>query len=227
MMNTAKHLGQAIKRLRNARKLTLQALADAIDSDVGNISRMERGMQEIKNATLEAIAVALGSTPSRIWQLAEQLSKGVNAVHDAIAPYDASSNIVPLQRGVNTYPVIAWETVGNWNDMEKQKAIEEEHYPCPVECSANTFVLRVNGISMAPQFSEGDLIFVDPDKTPINNNFVILKNKRTQQTLLRQLLIEGSDQFIRSTNPDWPAAITRLSDEHEIYGVVIFKGSAL
>lgn len=226
-MNATQQLGSAIKQLRNTQQLTLQALADAIDSDVGNLSRMERGMQEIKNATLEAIAKALGSTPSRIWQLAEQLTKGVGAVHDAIAPYDSSSNIVPLQRGANLYPLIAWETVGNWKDMEKQRSLKHEYYPCPIECSKNTFVLRVQGISMTPKFSEGDLIFVDPDKPPENNHYVIIKNKRTQQTLLRQLLIEGADKLIRSTNPDWPARITRLDDDYEIYGVVVFKGSAL
>ncbi len=34
-----------LRRLRKASKLTIEAVAESVDSDVGNLSRIERGLQ--------------------------------------------------------------------------------------------------------------------------------------------------------------------------------------
>jgi len=46
-------VGENIGKRRKAKELTIQELADRVDSDVGNISRLERGKQACLNETLK------------------------------------------------------------------------------------------------------------------------------------------------------------------------------
>jgi transcriptional regulator with XRE-family HTH domain len=52
-------VGATIRRLRKARGLTILDVATIIGSDVGNLSRLERGEQGYSQAILEKIAGAL------------------------------------------------------------------------------------------------------------------------------------------------------------------------
>lgn len=64
-------IGWAIRRVRKAQKRTLEDVANAIGSDAGNLSRMERGSQEVTTGTLRAIAGVLNVSVSDLWRLAE------------------------------------------------------------------------------------------------------------------------------------------------------------
>ena len=55
-------IGTKIRALRKQKGLTILQLATAIDSDVGNISRLERNIQGYSESTLTKIAAALGVT---------------------------------------------------------------------------------------------------------------------------------------------------------------------
>ncbi|EGT0423310.1 helix-turn-helix transcriptional regulator, partial [Salmonella enterica] len=52
-------VGQKIRELRKARKMTITQLAALTDWDVGNISRLERGMQGYSAQSIQKIAEAL------------------------------------------------------------------------------------------------------------------------------------------------------------------------
>ena len=47
---------------------------------------------------------------------------------------------------------------------------------------ALTFALKVMGDSMEPEFREGDVIFVDPDKEPKAGSYVVAKNHEEEAT---------------------------------------------
>lgn len=64
-------LGLAIRNQRKSLHLTLQALANAIDADSGNLSRIERGEQGITEAMLRKICVALNCTPAFLYAQTE------------------------------------------------------------------------------------------------------------------------------------------------------------
>ncbi|EIB9818762.1 helix-turn-helix transcriptional regulator, partial [Salmonella enterica subsp. enterica serovar Teshie] len=49
-------VGQKIRELRKARKMTITQLAALTDWDVGNISRLERGMQGYSAQSIQKIA---------------------------------------------------------------------------------------------------------------------------------------------------------------------------
>ena len=77
----------------------------------------------------------------------------------------------PSIRG--TYPVISWVQARNWREIiHSDQTAGYAHLPCPVECSASTFVLRVRGISMLPKFEDGDLIFVGASNVTVTLSLV-------------------------------------------------------
>jgi amino-acid N-acetyltransferase len=60
-------LGTTIRNRRQALKITLELLAKAIDSDAGNLSRIERGELGISEAQIRKIASALNTTPASLF----------------------------------------------------------------------------------------------------------------------------------------------------------------
>lgn len=68
-----------MRRLRTAKGLTLEGLANAVPGyDAGNLSRFERGRQSIDDEKLNIIAAALETPVSEIYREAEGLSSNKN-----------------------------------------------------------------------------------------------------------------------------------------------------
>jgi transcriptional regulator with XRE-family HTH domain len=65
------NVGQAIRKLRKIKGWTLLELANAADSDPGNISRIERGLQPITEDMLGKLSNALGIPISKIYAIIE------------------------------------------------------------------------------------------------------------------------------------------------------------
>lgn len=64
-------LGEAIRKRRKLLGLTLQDLANRIDADTGNLSRIERGTQGLSEAMLRKLCAALDCTPAFLYAHAE------------------------------------------------------------------------------------------------------------------------------------------------------------
>ena len=64
-------LGSAIRKQRKSLHLTLQALANAIGADSGNLSRIERGEQGVTEAMLRKLCSALDCTPAFLYAQSE------------------------------------------------------------------------------------------------------------------------------------------------------------
>src|SRR5574343_927993 len=65
------HIGQVIREIREARKATLEEIAFAANTNVSNLSRIERGRQGYSPEVLERIAQALGVTVAELYVQAE------------------------------------------------------------------------------------------------------------------------------------------------------------
>jgi amino-acid N-acetyltransferase len=64
-------IGNAIRKRRKSLGLTLQALASLVDTDTGNLSRMERGLQGVSEPMLLKLCSALECTPSFLYAQVE------------------------------------------------------------------------------------------------------------------------------------------------------------
>lgn len=126
----------------------------------------------------------------------------------------------------NLRPLISWVQAGHWSENHASPVPndEVEWLPCPVRCSLQTFVLKVRGISMEPEFSEGDLIYVDPEVEPVNGRHVVVRKDGTDKATFKQFVNEDGRLFLRALNPDWPDRIVEMDKAVTVCGVVVFKG---
>jgi SOS-response transcriptional repressor LexA len=124
------------------------------------------------------------------------------------------------------HPLISWVQAGHWQELDWNFTVEhaDEVWPCPVDCSDETFVLRVKGQSMEPRFNEGDLIFVDPHAEPGHKKFVVVRSNESMEATFKQLIVEENRRYLKALNPDWPDRIVAIGENTTICGVVVFKG---
>lgn len=81
-LTVGKGIGWAVRRVRLAQKRTLEDVAGEAGTDAGNLSRIERGSQNVPEPLLRGIASALGVPMSQLWRIAED---GVTAPVDITA----------------------------------------------------------------------------------------------------------------------------------------------
>jgi SOS-response transcriptional repressor LexA len=80
---------------------------------------------------------------------------------------------------------------------------------------------------MEPRFHEGDLIFVDPDATPVHGKYVVVQLDESNEATFKQLIVEENRQYLKALNPDWPNRIIEVNAAATICGVVVFKGEVV
>jgi len=233
-MKAEDYLGTVIRRKRQDSGLTIQAVADAIGSDVGNVSRMENNRQRITGSTLEAVAAILGTTPSEIWADAELLVKNRQSISEPSAPYRAIHPVLKQEKPKDRVPLISWVRAGNWSAVtdNHHPFDADEWVPCPVAHSRSTFALQVRGESMhnphgRPSFHDGDIIYIDPERNPEQGSLVVVRLDDSAEATFKKLIIEGNKRFLKALNPAWPEPIIEINGNATICGVVIFKGEKI
>ena len=207
-------IGATIRAVRKSKGMTLEQLALEADTDAGNLSRLERGLQGANAELLERILGILG----------------IELSSDQIIDSNVSEPVTI--RG--QVPLVSWVQAGCWNEVSDIYAVgdAEDWLPCPVAHGPRTYALRVRGLSMYNpnerySFKDGDIIFVDPDRPAIHRSLIVAKLTDTQEATFKQLLIEDDQRFLMALNLSWPDRITRINGNAEICGVAIAKHEPL
>ena len=81
------------------------------------------------------------------------------------------------------------------------------------------FALQVQGDSMEPEFPDKAIIVIDPGY-PVENGLYIACDYRGE-TVLRQMIIDGEQRFLKPVNPAYPTV--EVSAPLKIHGVVVQK----
>lgn len=201
--------------------MTLADVALAIDSDTGNLSRIERGLQRCTDEGLRKIAKALQVSVQSLFD---------DRVPAALPSTYKNNNFDVEPRKGGLVPVITWGQAAVWGKIVDSfvPGDAEQWVPCPVVHGPRTFVLRVRGISMfdpggEQSFAEGDFIYVDPDVPVEPMKLVVAQFEGSHEAVFRQLIVDGNRMFLKALNPSWPNAIEPVPDDSSVIGVVIGK----
>lgn len=225
-------IGNNIRKIRKAKGLTLNQLATRIESDPGNLSRLERGAQGYSAQVLKKIASALEVPVAELFADEHMHVEHVRpngempelADNAVFVPFDENVRQAPI--GMRPIPVISSVQAGALKDIETPYqpgsgyAIEYTDQ----DLSRWAFALDVEGLSMAPTFQPGDRIIVDPDLAPNPGDFVVARNGSEQATFKkyrpRGINTNGEMIFeLVPLNEDYPTL--RSDTEHLIViGVV-------
>ena len=123
-----------------------------------------------------------------------------------------------------TIPLLSWVQAGNFCESPEQLTSEgaEEMLPKPLSHTGkNTFALRVRGDSMDVPggYCEGDIVYVDPDKTPSPGNDVLASTENG--ITLKRYKQDEEGAYLLQLNGN---KIIRPVSEWRVCGVVIFSG---
>lgn len=218
----------------------LDLLKEIIDSDFGGkqasfaraikrppalVHQWLKGYSKFGDASARNVELRLGLPPGYFNQT--KITKR-NSVK--VAP---AKSIEPGPDIKGKVPLISYVQAGNWSEtIEFMPDDAISWLPCPVCHSNKTFALRVRGESMynphkKPSFEEGDLIFVDPERQPINGSLVVARLENENEATFKKLIIDGDKKYLSALNPAWPEPIIHINSKAKICGVVIFKGEII
>lgn len=127
-----------------------------------------------------------------------------------------------LSTQVRRVPLISWGNVTSWLDKDHTDTQENTIISDGV-VGKKTFALTVNDSSMEPVFSIGTKIIIDPEKTPKDRNFVIVKINDVNEVLLRQLIVDGADYFVKPLSKElMHSKLRKLSEPgNRLCGVLV------
>ncbi|WP_282748872.1 XRE family transcriptional regulator [Hafnia paralvei] len=155
-------VGERVRQIRKAKKMTILELANAIGGDVGNVSRLERGLQGFSESMLKKVATALSVPVSELFSSDDSVGTvnkySIESICDkqggdvyrvdvldvsASAGNGASSgDVVEVIRSIEYEPEYARTMFGN-------------------RPQGSVMLINVRGDSMTGTIEPGDLIFVD------------------------------------------------------------------
>ncbi|MBK5075196.1 helix-turn-helix transcriptional regulator [Budviciaceae bacterium CWB-B4] len=215
--------GERIRALRKAKKMTILELATAIGSDVGNVSRLERGVQGYKESTLKNIADALGVTVAEIYSIDNEQLDSIKRQEKVKVekPYSIEFLDIEASAGlgvVNNDVIQTVRLIEYANDHAK--LLFGGRNPNDIK------IITVVGDSMSGTIEPGDAIFVDVSKDYFSGDGIyVFTFKNTLH--VKRLQMMPDHLLVHSDNhqyKDWE--VTEENEEHlKISGKVLLSQS--
>jgi len=202
-------ISERVKKIRKKLNLTQTQLGELAGTDQQTIQRIEVGKT---------------STPKNIKEIAEALKTSPEFLLFGAGEID---NGTVIANAGNYLPLISLVNAGNWNDINEIDTATADFYPCPVKCSDQSFIVKVDGESMLPEFKSGDLLYVDPQAQVENGSYVVARLDDENQATFKQLIIDGNKKYLKALNPDWPNKFVAINGNCTIVGKVVFTGKPL
>ena len=201
-------LGENLKKLRKAKKMTQKELAQKSGVKQSVISDLETGNAKSTGSILE-LANALGVT-------AEELKKGITP--------DFDNNVVSITSN-KLIPVLSWVQAGSMTSVESINPSEITEWLPPLSSDDpdGCFYLKVVGISNFPTYQDGDYILVNPSFQVcdlLSEDLIVVRNN-TDATF-KKLIIESDERkYLQALNPNFQPNIIEFEDGMELVGLVI------
>lgn len=210
-------VGERIRLFRKAKKMTLNELALLADSDVGNLSRLERGMQGYSDNQIRKIAKALEVPVSELFS-----SQDVN---DTVDSY--SVNSLSKEGRKDVYRVDVLDVSASAGAGSPSKDIVEvvrsiEYVPDQAKVifgnrpESTVKLINVRGDSMQGTIEPGDLIFVDVSVSYFDGDGIYVFDFNGDMYVKRLQRVK-SDLYVISDNPkykEWTITDEEMSMLH-------------
>ena len=170
--------------------------------------------QKAANKWLEAISLP---DISRIAVIANELQVNVEWLAYGTGPI----NVEPFPGEKNSpwkkIPLISWEQAGNFQTLDIRNI--QEWTWTNIECSQQTYAVRVKDDSMLPRYEPGATLIVDYKRKPEHRDIVIFRWKKTGEVSCAQFLIDGPNKYLKPHNPDYKTIlINKKNKEIDLCG---------
>lgn len=233
-LGTLEHLGDRIQNARKVAGLTQKELADMVGISQTAVHKLECGRSKSSRKTV-TIALTCGVDP--VWLETGRGEMSITS-HNALSAQTSSSRqIAENERKYSTsrssqsstpqnvsssgstkIPLLSWSEAGGRLDHSQENA---EFVHLGPQVNDHAFALKVSGDSMETEFSNGDIILIDPTLTPNNNSFVVVRLLGEDNATFKQLIMDGGRRYLKPLNPRYP--IIEIDYRASICGVVTSK----
>lgn len=231
LSNTAMRTASEIRRLNLIRLLsesqfsTLAALAEASSSAPAYLSQVKNAIPDSRGKPK-----VMGNKLAR--KLEEACGKPTGWMdrdhdHDEKRPstpfFESSSppgtcNTAPFEKHRVEAVVIEWEEVSDFERIVRTPGTRE-HLSKAYSTHDRGFVLKMREDSMLPTLPVGSLVLIDPDIRPEHNQ-IVLVGESAAQPLLRRLIVQGSQHWLKADN-DRYGPLTPMKAPQHIIGVAV------
>ncbi|HEJ9488074.1 S24 family peptidase [Proteus vulgaris] len=199
-------IGTRIRELRKKKGLTILQLATAINSDVGNISRLERNIQGYTENTLVKIAEALGVSvadlftenspePDEIKFIGKVPSGMVQVRGEAFLGVDGAVDMIEAHNG--------WLKI--YSD------------------DVDAYGLKVKGDSMWPRIQSGEFVVVEPNTNVRSGDEVFVRTVEGHNMIkIFNKTRDGDYQFTSINNSHKPITLSpgQVDTMHYVSAIV-------
>lgn len=196
-------IGTTIRKLRKERGLTLNQLATLIESDVGNLSRLERDQQGYSEATLSKIATALNVPVATLFIEGDALaSLPAGAYQKIVVAGEGDADVVQIKKvklrlsaGIMGFQVEP-ETYDGTTLTVPTAWVQRRGYD-----PERLIAIRVKGESMEPTLYEDDLVIVNTaDTRPIDGQVYAVNYEG--EAVIKRLTRDMGRWWLTSDNSD-------------------------
>lgn len=143
-----------------------------------------------------------------------------NSIREAGPTFSRIANTEPGPDLQGRVPLISWKQAGEMDVLDlRQPGVAEAWLNTPFKHSAEAFCLRVTGISMMPEYRDGEIILIEPALKPRHDDDIVVQLDET--AMFRRLHITHEGVFLVALNPDMPDRIMRMPPAAKTLGVVI------
>lgn len=181
---------------------------------------------DVSRGTVQQWEKEGGTAPNRKRQPAVAALLGISVSH-LMSGVEGQANTEELPN-MGKVPLIDWVAAGDFCGSTDPYPVgmAEDWLYCPARHGSKAYALRVRGESMfnpsgSPSFKDGDIIFIDPDRTANHKSLVICRLDDAKETTFKRLLVEGDTKMLEALNPSWPERIIKVNGNATICGVVI------
>ena len=164
-------VGDRIRRLRKSLGLTQVKLAQMLGIKAPSVVQWESDKTNLSGENLLNAAKLFGVTPDYILYGGE--------IEQSAAP-----NMEMAQPDTHRIPVISYVQAGVWTAPNEIRECDGNmaYITTDLELGTRAFAIVIRGNSMEPEFTEGDLVLIDPDEPLHPGDFVVAKNGEEEAT---------------------------------------------
>ncbi|MBF0146111.1 MAG: helix-turn-helix domain-containing protein [Magnetococcales bacterium] len=215
-------LNERIKQARKHAGLTQKELADKVGISQTAIHKLEGGGSRSSRKTI-SIALTCGVDPIWLDTGRGEMALSGTSSYSTHEDHDHASG--EFQR---TFPLIARIPLISWDELAKFCGASKEDFnpeviswiPVAPKASERCFAMKVPDDSMEPEFSEGEIIIIDPTREGSHNQFLVAHEGNNRPTF-KQLIHHSDHRYLKPLNSRYPLIEVR-GDLH-VCGVTICK----
>lgn len=200
-------VGDRIRRLRKSLGLTQVKMASMLGIRAPSVVQWESDKTNLSGENLLNAAKLFGVTPDYI-------------LYGGDLEASTVPNMEMAQPDIHRIPVISYVQAGVWTEFNEIRECDGNfsYITTDLELGDRAFAIVIRGNSMEPEFTEGDLVLIDPDEPIHPGDFVVAKNGEEEATFKkyrpRGYGEDGKEIFeLAPLNDDYA---TMRSDRHPI-----------